>query len=148
MTTFEADLEAVLADMVDARAELVSVVQALGEPDLERLKRGGWPISRILEHVIDHDYLLSKMAATIRKTGSPDRIEVSCAGQSIDEILCHLESGRKLLLAAVEGVVEDDFYRLEKVGYEEYSVISLLENTASHDREHTHQIRSILKATA
>jgi hypothetical protein len=30
-----------------------------------------------------------------------------------------------------------------RIGHEEYSVLSVLENAASHDREHARQIRSI-----
>ena len=42
------------------------------------------------------------------------------------------------------GVDEETFYRLGAVGHEEYSVLSLLENVALHDREHGPQVREIL----
>lgn len=146
--TFEADRDAVLADMTAARADLVSIVQAMQPAGLERARRGGWPVSKVIEHVIMHDYLMARMATHIRKADAPSPADMTCAGQSIDEVLCRLEAGRALLLAAVNGVSEDDFYRLEKAGYEEFSVISLLENSASHDREHTAQIRAILQSGA
>ena len=40
----------------------------------------------------------------------------------------------------------ETFYELRKVGHEEYSILSVLENIANHDREHAEQIRNILAA--
>ena len=56
---------------------------------------------------------------------------------------------RKALLNALEELEMDPmssekFYELRKVGHEEYSVLSVLENVANHDREHAEQIRNIL----
>ena len=45
VTTFEADLHVALADLTTARADLVSAVQPLTPSDLERARRGGWPVS-------------------------------------------------------------------------------------------------------
>jgi hypothetical protein len=60
-----------------------------------------------------------------------------------------LLDSRKALIKALGSLEEDvaayeTFYEVRKVGHEEFSVLSLLENVASHDREHTDQIRSIL----
>jgi hypothetical protein len=49
----------------------------------------------------------------------------------------------------VEGVDEEAFYALRPLNNEEghgqtYSVLSVLENIALHDREHAAQIRAIL----
>ena len=147
MTTFEADLTSVLDDMKSARAELVSAIQPLSADDLERVRRGGWPVARVIEHVIESDYMYAVVAAAIRRQQVGPRGETSCDGQPVDEIICRLETSRTALLSSVKDVPEDDFYRLEKLGHEEYSVISLLENTAAHDREHAGQIRSILAST-
>lgn len=144
MTTFEADLDGILRAITDARAELVSAIHPLTPTDLDRARRGGWPVSRVIEHVVESDYMYAVVAAAIRRQQVGPRGETSCAGQPVDEILCRLEASRASLLAAVKDVPEEDFYRLEKLGHEEYSVISLLENTAAHDREHAGQIRSIL----
>jgi hypothetical protein len=62
-----------------------------------------------------------------------------------------LLDSRKALLSALGSLEEDvrayeTFYEVRKVGHEEFSVLSLLENVASHDREHAEQIRSILAA--
>jgi hypothetical protein len=43
-------------------------------------------------------------------------------------------------------VKKEDFYRLQAIGHEEYSVLSILENVASHDREHADQIRRTIES--
>ncbi len=42
-------------------------------------------------------------------------------------------------------MANETFYELKRVGHEEYSVISVLENVANHDREHAEQIRAIVE---
>jgi hypothetical protein len=142
--TFEADLHIALADLTTARSELVSVVHVLTSADLERARRGGWPVARVIEHAIEHDYMMAMAASAIRGQPVGPRGEMSCAGQPIDEIICRMEAGRTALLAAVKDVTEEQFYALLKLGHEEFSVLSVLENAATHDREHAGQIRSIL----
>jgi hypothetical protein len=144
MTTFEADLNSALVDMSDARAELVSAVRPLTPSDLERARRGGWPVHRVIEHAIEHDYMMAMVASAIRGQPAGPRGEMSCERQAVDEIVCRMETGRTNLLASVKDVSEEEFYRMLKLGHEEFSVISVLENAASHDREHAGQIRSIL----
>ena len=48
------------------------------------------------------------------------------------------------LRSTVVGVDEEAFYRLCKVGGQDWSVLSFLEGTADHDREHAAQIRTLL----
>jgi hypothetical protein len=43
-------------------------------------------------------------------------------------------------------MASEKFYEVKPVGHEEYSVLSVLENVAHHDREHADQIRAILTA--
>lgn len=144
MTTFEADLDSAVVAMSNARAELVSAIQPLTPPDLERARRGGWPVHRVIEHSIEHDYMMAMVASAIRGQPAGPRGDMSCLRQPADEIICRMEAGRMSLLAAVKDVSEDEFYRMLKLGHEEFSVLSVLENAASHDREHAGQIRSIL----
>ncbi len=144
MSTFEADLDVALRDLTDARADLVSTVERLSSPDLDRARRGGWPISRVIEHAIEHDYMMAMGASAVRGQPVGPRGEMSCDGQPVDEIICRMESGRVALLASVKDVTEEQFYLLLKLGHEEFSVLSILENAAHHDREHADQIRSIL----
>jgi hypothetical protein len=145
--TFEADRDAVLAEMTAARADLVSAIQPLSSDDLTHARRGGWPVSRVIEHVIESEYMYAVAASAIRRQPVAPRGETSCEGQPVDEILCRLEAGRTNLLAAVKDTPEEDFYRLEKIGHDEYSIISILENAAMHDHEHSAQIRAILSTS-
>ena len=57
-----------------------------------------------------------------------------------------LAASRGALLTALDGIDEASFYRLSAVGREEYSVISVLENPAHHDREHAQQLRATVGA--
>jgi hypothetical protein len=141
-STFTADLEAALADLAAARANLVSTVQPLSSADLDRARRGGWPVHRILEHVIQSEWLYAQVAAALSGKPAPERGSAACAGQPADEVLCLLDASRTALLQAIDGVPEDAFYDLKRLGHEEYSVLSLLENTAAHDHEHAAQIRA------
>jgi hypothetical protein len=145
-STFASDLEVALASLNAARANLVTAVQPLTLTDLERARRGGWPLHRILEHVIEAENLYVAAVATIRKLPLPSLSSSSCAGEPADEILCRLDASRRALLNTVNGVTEDDFYRIETLGREEYSVLSILENAAHHDEEHTRQIAATIAA--
>lgn len=147
MTTFPLDLESVLADLTAARAELVSAVQRLSSTDLERARRGGWPVHRIMEHLIESEWMYAQGAAYLSGKPAPGRGSAACASQPAEEILCMLDSSRTALLGAVEGVSEDAFHDVKRIGHEEYSVLSILENAAAHDREHAAQVRTTLEAS-
>jgi uncharacterized damage-inducible protein DinB len=75
--TFDLDLETVTSDLTGARAELVSAVQRLSDTDLDRARRGGWAIRRVLEHVIEFEWLCVMAIATLRKEPVPERPSVS-----------------------------------------------------------------------
>jgi uncharacterized damage-inducible protein DinB len=146
---FDADLEAALAAITDARAGLISLIQRLDEASLDRARRGGWTVRRIIEHVIESEWLYARGVALLRglplsQPGDPPQAD--CAGRPIDEIICLLDSSRSALLRALESVTEDEFYDLRRLGREEYSILSILENAANHDREHTEQIASVLRS--
>ena len=142
MTQFTLDREATLADLTAARADLVSAVQPLSASGLDRARRGGWPVHRILEHVIQSEWLYAQVAATLSGKPAPERGSTACAGQPADEVLCLLDASRTALLQAIEGVSEDAFYEVKRLGHEEYSVLSLIENAAAHDHEHAAQVRA------
>ena len=60
---------------------------------------------------------------------------------------------RKAMVNALEGLDIDPrayetLYELNRVGHEENSVLSVLENVANHDREHAAQIRAIIEVKA
>ena len=145
-STFTLDLEASLAGLTSARADLVSAVQPLSSAGLERARRGGWPVHRILEHVIQSEWLYAQVAAALSGKPAPERGATACADQPADAILCLLDAGRTALLQAIDDVSEEAFYEIKRLGHEEYSVLSLLENTAAHDHEHAAQIRATVGA--
>lgn len=144
MSTFEGDFQTAMQDVTAARAELVSAVQRLSGADLERMKRGGWPVHRVITHAIEHDYYMAMFVAAARKQPMAGTSDPTCAGQPVDEVLCRMETGRNALLSAVKDIAEDDFYELHKLGHEEFSPLTALENAAAHDREHARQIASIV----
>ena len=141
---YYADREALLAGLTSGRADLGSTVQALAPGDLDRARRGGWPVRRVLEHVIQSEYLYANLVCHLRGVPVPPRTPLPCEGQAPDQLLCELDSSRTALLSALAGVDEEAFYRLGHVGHEEYSVLSVLESAANHDREHAAQIRAIV----
>jgi uncharacterized damage-inducible protein DinB len=148
--SYHSDLAAAQGAMRLAREELLHVTDPLSRADLERARRGGWPVRRVLEHVIHSENLYAQGIAYLCGAQVRERGETSAPG-SASEARTMLLDSRKALLSALGSLEEDvrayeTFYEVRKVGHEEFSVLSLLENVASHDREHAEQIRSILAA--
>ena len=133
-----------------ARDELLRVIDPLSRADLERARRGGWTIRKVLEHLIRYEQLSGQGMAFLAAAEAPER-SGSSTPESTTEARTMLLEGRKTLLRALDKLDEDPmafetFYELRKMGHEEYSVLSLLENVAGHDREHIAQIQEILAA--
>jgi uncharacterized damage-inducible protein DinB len=148
--SYHSDLVAAQEAMRLAREELLRVIDPLSRADLERARRGGWPVRRVLEHVLHSENLYAQGTAYLCGAQVPERGEMSAPGSASEGRTMLLDS-RKALLSALGSLEEDvrayeTFYEVRKVGHEEFSVLSLLENVASHDREHAEQIRSILAA--
>jgi len=143
--TFEADLAAALRELAAARHELRRAIESLSDAALDRARRGGWSVRRVLQHIIESELYYAHHAARLR--GLPAAaLEEERPSSSVPEALRRLGASREALLAAVAGVDEASFYRLAPVGHAEYSLLSLLENVANHDREHAQQIQSTLAA--
>ena len=140
---FDRDLTFARQELDAARRELLPVVGALSDADLDRARRGGWAVRRVLEHVIESEWLYASLVAHLRGAPAPGDV-VSGGPSSSAEAAQRLDASRRALLAALDGVDEESFYRLSAVGHEEYSIISVLENTANHDREHAGQVQAIL----
>ena len=143
---FDRDLATARDSLASAREGLLAVVSALAEDDLTRARRGGWSVRKVLEHVIHSEWLYSRLATHLRGRPPPEEPEPA-AFASVAEAAEQLDAVRAALLAAIDGVDEESFYRLQTVGHEEYSVLSLLENVALHDREHAPQVQEILAAS-
>ena len=142
---FDRDLEAVRRECGLDRETLLSVVAALSDADLDRARRGGWTVRRVLEHVIRSEWLYITLVNHLRGQQPANTPMEAGPPESVAEASRDLEASRQALLAAIEGVDEETFYQLERVGHEEYSVISVLENVALHDREHAAQVEAIME---
>mgnify|MGYP001237388982 CR=1 FL=1 len=141
MSDFPQHLSQVTANLDRGRGELLAALSGLKDADLVRARRGGWSVGKVLDHIIGAEWHYAHLVGTLRGLGdiaAEDRTLTSVAAAS--EALAR---SRTALLKAIEGVTEDDFYRLGPVGREEYSVVSVLENVEQHDAEHLGQIRSI-----
>jgi hypothetical protein len=149
---YHSDLAAAHEAMHVSRDELLSAVDTLNRADLERARKGGWTVGKVLEHVIHSERLYGQAIAYL--VGTEVRADGgSSTPGSATEARSALLDARKNLLKALEALDRDPmaaktFYELKRVGHEEYSVISVLENVASHDREHAEQIRTILASDA
>ena len=142
---FERDLASSRQALDAARVELLPVVVALSDADLGRARRGGWTAGRVLEHLIQSEWLYARLVTHLRGLTATGEVP-SGAPSSAADATQRLEASRRALLDALDGVDEESFYRLGVVGHEEYSILSVLENTANHDREHAGQVQAILAA--
>ena len=143
---FQSDLRELQKDLAGSREELLHALEPLTNSDLERGRRGGWTIGQVLGHVIQSEYLYGGVVAAIvgASSGSP----LGERPTSIDAARQQLATTRQHLLTALAPATEDNFYRLQRFGHDEYSVISVLENAANHDREHAEQIRRTLAVSS
>jgi len=145
---YHSDLAASQEAIRLARDELLRVIDSLGRADFERARKGGWPVRKVLEHVIHSEKLYAQATAYLCGAEVSGRTEAS-QPSSPAEARTMLLDARKELLRALEGLDMDPrayetFFELKRVGHEEYSVVSLLENVASHDQEHAAQIQAII----
>ena len=137
------DLAAALRELDGARQELQAILDRLAEHDLDRARRGGWPVRRVVQHLIQSEWHYVRLIRHLRglpPTPAPDPLGPP---GSVADAVRELTASRQALLGALDGVDEASFYRLGTVGREEYSVLSVLENVAHHDREHAQQLRDI-----
>ena len=144
MSDFDSDKASLLSDLQDSRAQLNDVVGKLSADDLSSARRGSWPVSKILDHVLHSERLYAQLISVFTGVGSS--VEPGASPETPAEALTALEATRKAVLNGVGHVKEADFYRLQAIGHEEYSVLSILENVASHDREHAEQIRRTIES--
>ena len=148
--SYHTDLAASQEAIRLARDDLLTVIDPLNRADLGRARKGGWTVTKVLEHLIHSERLYAQATAFL--VGAEVRAEsANSTPGSGAEARTMLLDARKALLKSLETLDQDPmayetFYELKKVGHEEYSVISVLENVANHDREHSAQIQQILAA--
>lgn len=141
---FDRDLSKARSDISQARDGLLAVLSELKDNDLDKVRRGGWPVRKVLEHAIHSEVLYGRLARHLRELPQPEGEAITVPPANVSDAISALESSRKALEEAFDGVDEETFYTLRVVGHEEYSVLSLLENVALHDREHAPQIQDII----
>jgi len=142
MSEFDSEKDALLSDLQTSRAQLNDVVAALSPDDLSSARRGSWPVSKVLDHVIHSERLYAQLISVFSGVGTS--VEPSGTPSTPAEAQTALEATRRAVLDGIGHVKEEDFYRLQTIGHEEYSVLSILENVAGHDREHAEQIRKTI----
>jgi uncharacterized damage-inducible protein DinB len=143
---FEQDVQHCRNELNAAREELLAVVRSLQDHHLERGRRGGWDVRRVLEHVIYSEFMYARIVQHLR--GLPvDQGPVDAVPASAADAVDKLAASRTALTEALGGVDEETFYRIGRLGHEEYSVLSLLENEINHEREHAAQIMATVAAS-
>jgi len=140
---FHHDVATARQQLEAARAAVLDAITGFTDDALDRARRGGWSVRRVLQHVNDSEWHYARLVTQLR--GLP--VPTPPAGQdmppSMPEAVRRLSASHQALLAALEGIDEESFYRLGPGDREEYSVLSVLENAAHHDREHAQQMGSI-----
>lgn len=128
MSDFDFDKSALLRDLDASHKTLLEVVRHLNTDDLTRARRGSWTVSRILAHVLHSERLYTQLLSVF--SGEPANPAPADSHKETPAALANaLQSSRAALLSAVNSVGEDDFYRLQTMGHEEYSVLSILETS-------------------
>jgi uncharacterized damage-inducible protein DinB len=140
-----ADVNRVREDLDAARQELLNAVAPLSDADLQRAKRGHWSVKRVLQHVLESERLY--VAGMAHLQGQPAPSQRSDVPDGLDGFVAALTETRNSALSLLQGASDSTFYELRPLGHEEYSVLSLLENVALHDREHAAQIEQIMAET-
>ncbi len=141
---FEQDCQRVLADVAAAREEVLGLIGSLSEADLDSARRGSWSVRGVIQHIILAEWGHTRGIARLLGADAPEMPEEPALATPAEAIDALAES-RAAHLASVAGIGEDDFYRLASPsGGQEWSVMSFLEGTADHDREHGAQMEALL----
>ncbi len=140
------DLAVARRELDSARQELLASIDQLADDDLDRSRRGGWSVRRVVQHLIQSEWHYVRLAGHLRGLQPTPPPEPPEPPASVSDAVRGLTASRRALLDALDGIDEASFYRLGTVGREEYSVLSVLENAAHHDREHAQQLRATVAA--
>lgn len=147
MNEFERDLAENTSAIQTARASLLERLRVLTDEDLLRGRRGGWSIQEVLRHVIDAEVAYTKVLGFLRfrPVGPANASDDDVASASA--AVAALARTRNQFVTFIDGIDEATFYELRALGREQYSVVSVLENVASHDHEHLEQIAKTLASS-
>jgi uncharacterized damage-inducible protein DinB len=146
--TLNDDLMATHEDLDAARSDLVATLSALTDDALERSRRGGWTVQRVLQHLIESEWHYAAIISRLRGLAAALPADEREHPASVADAARRLTASRRALLGALDGIDEATYYRLDTIGREEYSVVSVLENVVHHDREHASQLQTIVTTGA
>lgn len=127
--------------MAAARMTLAARVAPLDARTMTLGAAGGWTVGRTLQHVIEAEATYVKLLAHLAQREAP----ALAADEPADgaAAISAMQACRDAVLALVDGIDDETLYRLVRLGHEEYSVLSVLQNIASHDRDHLGQITEL-----
>jgi len=144
ITSFDSDLRRAIDDVRHERARLFALIGRLSPDDLARSRPGGWSVGRVLQHVIESEASYVKLLA--HQTGDTVPELATDKPATPSDAMSMLAATRDAVERMIDGIGGATLYRLVKFGHEEYSPLSVLENIASHDREHITQITQLIDA--
>jgi hypothetical protein len=144
--TLNDDLTAARKELEAARSDLMITLSTVPDDALERSRRGGWTVHRVLQHVIESEWHYAVLINQLRGLAVTPRAGALGNPASVTDAERRLAESRRALLEALDGIDEAAYYRLGVIGREEYSVHSVLENVVHHDREHAAQLQNIVAA--
>ncbi len=101
-------------------------------------------MGRVVQHLLQSEEHYARLVGQLRERPPAPSPDPPGPLASINDAVRELAAARQALLNALDDIDEASFYRLSILGREEYSVLSVLENVAHHDREHGQQVRSIV----
>ncbi len=140
--SINADLAATIEAMRANRAALATVVEPLTADDMAKSRPGAWSAGRVLHHVIESEVAYVKLLAHLRGMPAPDLAANS--PRDGKDALAQLARSRDALLRLTDGIDDETLYRLQPLGSNEYSALSVLENDADHDHEHLAQVTRLI----
>src|SRR5689334_7562757 len=115
-----------------ARRSLLELLSKLSATDMARSRRGGWTIRQVLEHIAESDSYYIEGISKLRQLESHGR-PTSHKFDSIANATAALEVLSERLEQSLAGIDEESFYKLARLGHQDYSVMAILENSANHD---------------
>jgi len=142
-TNAERDLAGLLHQMRTDREAMLATIGRIEHGGMAVERPGGWSVARVLQHVIEAENNYAKLLAYL--TGKP-ALECDTSPPADGAAARHaLAATRSAVEEMIDDIDAETLYALKRVGHEEYSPLSVLENIALHDREHVEQIASLLR---
>src|SRR5688572_13414308 len=117
---FSVDLAKAKDRCLEARRSLLELLSRLSDADLAISRRGGWTVRQTLEHVLESDNYYIDGISRLRQLNSQGRPKL-LGFDSITDVAVRLEVFAAHLEQALAGIDEESFYKLERLGHQDYS---------------------------